>query len=240
MTTAVVRVATRGSALARWQADHVARAAAGRRPRRSWSSWWWSRPRATAAWTSPSGSWAARACSSRRCRPPCSTAGPTWPCTRPRTCRRSPTTDLVIACVPDAGRSPRRAGRLHPGRAGPRRGGGHRLGAAAGPAGLGCGPDLTFAGLRGNIDTRLGRAHEFGAIVMAAAALERLDRLEPRSPRCSSPSVMLPQVGQGALAVECRRADDRARWRGSLAAIEHRPSRRGRRGRAGLPGRAGG
>src|SRR5260370_39261077 len=37
-------------------------------------------------------------------------------------------------------------------------------------------PDLTFAGLRGNIDTRLAKASEFDAIVMAAAALRRLGR----------------------------------------------------------------
>ena len=37
-------------------------------------------------------------------------------------------------------------------------------------------PDLTFAELRGNIPTRLERAGEFDAIVVAAAALERLGR----------------------------------------------------------------
>jgi hydroxymethylbilane synthase len=83
-------------------------------------------------------------------------------------------------------------------------------------------PDLTFAGLRGNIDTRLGRAQEFGAIVMAAAALERLGRTEHIA-EVLEPDVMLPQVGQGALAVECR-ADDRALQR-RLAAVEHRSSR---------------
>ncbi len=83
-------------------------------------------------------------------------------------------------------------------------------------------PDLTFAGLRGNIDTRLGRAHEFGAIVMAAAALERLDR-SAEIAELLDPSVMLPQVGQGALAVECRRADDDLVAR--LGALEHRASR---------------
>ena len=35
-------------------------------------------------------------------------------------------------------------------------------------------PDLTFTGLRGNIATRLAKADAFDAIVMAAAALERL------------------------------------------------------------------
>jgi hydroxymethylbilane synthase len=67
-------------------------------------------------------------------------------------------------------------------------------------------PDLTFAELRGNIATRLARAAEFDAVVVAAAALVRLG-LEDRADQYLEPSVMLPQVGQGALAVECR-ADD--------------------------------
>ena len=78
-------------------------------------------------------------------------------------------------------------------------------------------PDLTFTGLRGNIETRLARADEVGAIVVAAAALERLDQLA-RATELVDPSVMLPQVGQGALAVECREDDDELRRR--LASIE--------------------
>jgi hydroxymethylbilane synthase len=67
-------------------------------------------------------------------------------------------------------------------------------------------PDVTFAELRGNIATRLERAAEYDAIVVAAAALVRLG-LEDRADEYLDPSVVLPQVGQGALAVECR-ADD--------------------------------
>ena len=78
-------------------------------------------------------------------------------------------------------------------------------------------PDLTFAELRGNIPTRLDRAAEHDAIVVAAAALERLGRLELAA-EYLEPSVMLPQVGQGALAVECRTDDDATRAR--LAAID--------------------
>src|SRR5688572_1479363 len=37
-------------------------------------------------------------------------------------------------------------------------------------------PDLSFAGLRGNIDTRLAKGKDFDAIVMAAAALQRLGK----------------------------------------------------------------
>ena len=46
---------------------------------------------------------------------------------------------------------------VDPGGAGARGAGGHRVRRAAGPSWPGCGPDLTFAGLRGNIDTRLGQ-----------------------------------------------------------------------------------
>ena len=67
-------------------------------------------------------------------------------------------------------------------------------------------PDLTFAELRGNIATRLERAADFDAVVVAAAALARLG-LDARVDEYLEPSVLLPQVGQGALAVECR-ADD--------------------------------
>jgi hydroxymethylbilane synthase len=58
---------------------------------------------------------------------------------------------------------------------------------------------------------------------MAAAALRRLGRTSAIDEVLDT-SVMLPQVGQGALAVECR-ADDRD-VRARLAAIEHGPSRR--------------
>src|SRR5205807_859646 len=83
-------------------------------------------------------------------------------------------------------------------------------------------PDLTFAGLRGNIDTRLAKASEFDAIVVAAAALRRLERTFVID-EVLDPSIVLPQVGQGALAVECR-ADD-APVRQALARIDHRASR---------------
>jgi hydroxymethylbilane synthase len=70
-------------------------------------------------------------------------------------------------------------------------------------------PDLTFVSLRGNIQTRLSRVPEGGAILVAGAALERLG-LRPEPMEVLSTEVMLPQVAQGALAVECR-ADDQAR-----------------------------
>jgi hydroxymethylbilane synthase len=86
-------------------------------------------------------------------------------------------------------------------------------------------PDLTFTGLRGNIATRLTRIPAGGAIVMAAAAVERLEiDLGDIENEVLSPSVMLPQVAQGALAVECRRDDTTTIE--LLRAIEHAASRR--------------
>jgi hydroxymethylbilane synthase len=83
-------------------------------------------------------------------------------------------------------------------------------------------PDLTFAGLRGNIETRLRKAAEFDAAVVAAVALQRLGRSEVIA-ELLDPSVVVPQVGQGALAVECRVDDTRTRE--LLDPIEHRASR---------------
>jgi hydroxymethylbilane synthase len=68
-------------------------------------------------------------------------------------------------------------------------------------------PDLGFAELRGNIETRLAKAADFDASVLAAVALERLDLAGLIAERIE-PTVMLPQVGQGAMAVECRADDD--------------------------------
>lgn len=82
--------------------------------------------------------------------------------------------------------------------------------------------DLAFAGLRGNIATRLDKVGASGvaAVVVAKAALDRLDWTPPvgRELEVLEPSTMVPQVGQGALAVECRKDD--ARTRDSLAAID--------------------
>jgi len=85
-------------------------------------------------------------------------------------------------------------------------------------------PDLVFVGLRGNIATRLQRLDEgvADAIVMAVAALERLG-LADRMAEVLDPEVMLPQVGQGALAIECRADDDVAL--AALAPLEHAVSR---------------
>jgi len=80
-------------------------------------------------------------------------------------------------------------------------------------------PDLVFAPLRGSIETRMRKQVEEGhdAVVVAVAALDRLGRSEQAS-EVLDPSVLLPQAAQGALAVECRTGDDRVRAR--LAAID--------------------
>jgi hydroxymethylbilane synthase len=86
-------------------------------------------------------------------------------------------------------------------------------------------PDLRFEGLRGNMDTRVNRAGHDGvdAVVVAAAALDRLGWGERIAERLDV-DVMVPQVGQAALAVECRAQDDEVRC--ALGRIEHGPSRR--------------
>ena len=84
-------------------------------------------------------------------------------------------------------------------------------------------PDLTFAGLRGNMETRLSKAGGFAAIVVAAAALDRLGRMAEVT-EVLPVELLIPQVGQGALAIECRAGDDDTA--AALAAIQHGPSRR--------------
>jgi len=84
-------------------------------------------------------------------------------------------------------------------------------------------PDLAFVELRGNMATRMGRLPPGGSLVAAAAALHRLGWAE-RIAQLLDPAVMLPQVAQGALAVECRTDDTEARkW---LARIEDLMARR--------------
>jgi hydroxymethylbilane synthase len=69
-------------------------------------------------------------------------------------------------------------------------------------------PDLTILPLRGNVETRLRKvlSREYDAIVLAQAGLTRLG-LQEHIHEVLSLDVMLPAPGQGALAVQCR-ADD--------------------------------
>ena len=71
-------------------------------------------------------------------------------------------------------------------------------------------PDLRLVNLRGNVETRLRKLETEGldAIILARAGLERLG-LAGHVTEVLDPAWMLPAVGQGALGLECR-ADDRA------------------------------
>ncbi|QSB14433.1 hydroxymethylbilane synthase [Natronosporangium hydrolyticum] len=70
---------------------------------------------------------------------------------------------------------------------------------------LGYRPDLTAVPVRGNVDTRLRKVAtgELDALVLARAGLARLGRVEEIT-ETLDPEVMLPAPAQGALAVECR------------------------------------
>lgn len=84
-------------------------------------------------------------------------------------------------------------------------------------------PDLQFVDLRGNIGTRLDKVPLAGSVVVAAVALERLG-LADRAAEVLDVATVVPQVAQGAIAVECRAAD--AETASVLATIEHAASRR--------------
>lgn len=73
-------------------------------------------------------------------------------------------------------------------------------------------PDLNICSLRGNVNTRLRKLEEeyFDGIILAAAGLKRLGFAD-RITDVLAPSLCLPAVGQGALAVECRAADQEVR-----------------------------
>lgn len=86
-------------------------------------------------------------------------------------------------------------------------------------------PDLTFVGLRGNIGTRIARAADadVDAVLVAVAGATWVG-LADMLASIFEPEVMVPQVGQGALAAECRLDD--ARTRELLAAVEDPVARR--------------
>lgn len=73
-------------------------------------------------------------------------------------------------------------------------------------------PDLKIEDVRGNVDTRLRKLDEgeFDALVLAEAGLRRLG-LADRITDVLAFSIMLPAVGQGALAIECRADDGKTR-----------------------------
>jgi hydroxymethylbilane synthase len=81
-------------------------------------------------------------------------------------------------------------------------------------------PDLVVSGIRGNVETRLRKLDEgqFDAIVLACAGLSRLG-LEDRIAGAIPLEAMLPAVGQGALGLEIRAADQRMLT--ALAPLNH-------------------
>lgn len=85
-------------------------------------------------------------------------------------------------------------------------------------------PDLELVGIRGNVETRLNKldAGEYDAVVLAVAGLIRLG-LEDRISARLDGKTMLPAVGQGALGLECR--DDDAVTAALLTEITHEPTR---------------
>jgi len=214
-----LRVATRGSALARWQADHVA-ALLGDDVEIVVVSTLGDRDRTTSldklggrgvftkevqeAVLDGRADLAVHSCKDLPSAPELQPDG------------------LVIACVPERGdvRDALVGGRLDDLPPGAR----IATGAARRRAQLAdLRPDLTFTDLRGNIETRLEKVPSGGAVVVANAALVRLG-LEGRADEVLEPDRFLPQVGQGALAVECRGDDDETIER--LRAVEHPTTRR--------------
>jgi hydroxymethylbilane synthase len=84
-------------------------------------------------------------------------------------------------------------------------------------------PDLRIEVIRGNVETRLRKAsEELDAVVLAYAGLRRLGLAE-HATQVFSPEEMLPAVAQGALALEAREGD--AATLGRLAPLDHAETR---------------
>lgn len=85
-------------------------------------------------------------------------------------------------------------------------------------------PDLQVEAIRGNLDTRLRKldAGDYDAVVLAVAGLRRMG-WEHRIAEIFPPSQVCPAVGQGALAIECRAQDGRVRE--LCLRLDHPPSR---------------
>jgi hydroxymethylbilane synthase len=85
-------------------------------------------------------------------------------------------------------------------------------------------PDLVIEPIRGNVDTRLRKLDEgaYDAIVLAAAGLHRLGHAN-RITECLGEELMVPAVGQGALAIETRAEDSMIDE--IIRALDHNPTR---------------
>lgn len=81
-------------------------------------------------------------------------------------------------------------------------------------------PDLIIRSLRGNLGTRLGKLDngEYDAIILAVAGLNRLE-MQARIRYALPPEVSLPAVGQGAVGIECRLDDTQTQ--ALLAPLNH-------------------
>lgn len=84
-------------------------------------------------------------------------------------------------------------------------------------------PDLRFENLRGNVDTRLRKLEEaqYDAIVLAAAGVKRLG-LGARVTEYLGTDVTLPAIGQGAIGIECRAEDRETNER--IEPLRHEPT----------------
>ncbi len=85
-------------------------------------------------------------------------------------------------------------------------------------------PDLQISALRGNVDTRMRKLMEgqYDAIILAAAGVKRLGLTAPHMHNLNVDS-FVPAVGQGALGIECM--ESRTDVIEALAFLEHRPTR---------------
>jgi hydroxymethylbilane synthase len=85
-------------------------------------------------------------------------------------------------------------------------------------------PDVQCLEFRGNVDTRLRKlvAGQVDAIILASAGLERLGLTQYRR-ECFSPLVLCPAAGQGALGIEARAGDEPAL--AALSFLDHAPTR---------------
>jgi hydroxymethylbilane synthase len=85
-------------------------------------------------------------------------------------------------------------------------------------------PELTMLDVRGNVPTRVARLDrgEYDALVLARAGLQRLG-LDARVAEVIEPEIVVPAPGQGALAIQARSGDVRVAE--LLQGLDHRPSR---------------
>jgi hydroxymethylbilane synthase len=84
-------------------------------------------------------------------------------------------------------------------------------------------PDLVMVPLRGNVDTRLRKleSEKLDGVILAAAGIKRMN-LEHRITEYFSPEAMIPAIGQGALGIEVREEDENLR--ALISFLKHNPT----------------